>query len=154
MKPNKRTPSPVEFYEEQVLPAVFARLADVFSELKLKRKGKGWEATNYEECKARFGANHTRVVCNRPGGFLVHGGDAVSWLAYRNGGTTPKGVDFVNAVKELATAAGVDVTPLKRELSPEAAAAYETRQRRAHGPRGQSRPRLPHPPGLHCGRAG
>ena len=37
MQGTKRTPSPVEFYEEQVLPEVFARLDAVFSELGLMR---------------------------------------------------------------------------------------------------------------------
>ena len=96
MKHRQRTPSPVAFYEEQVLPAVFAQLDKVFAELKPKRTARGWTATNGEETKARFGARADRVVCNRPGGFLVHGGGSVSWLAYLKGGTaTPMGVDFV-----------------------------------------------------------
>lgn len=131
MQRPKRTPSPVDFYEEQVLPEVFSRLDAVFPELGLKRKGKGWEATNKETTKARFGARAARVVCNRPGGFLVHGGDAVSWLAYLRGGTsTPKGADFVEAVKDLARAAGVDCSPLERELTPEESANLQGRQRR------------------------
>jgi replicative DNA helicase len=121
----------VDFYEEQVLPEVFARLDAVFPELGLKRKGRGWEATNTETTKARFGARAARVVCNRPGGFLVHGGDAVSWLAYLKGGTaTPTGADFVEAVKDLARAAGVDCSPLERELTPEESANLQGRQRR------------------------
>jgi len=131
MKHNKRTPSPVDFYEEQVLPEVFSRLDAVFPELKLKRTGKGWTATNYDETKSRFGARPDRVVCNRQGGFLVHGGAAVSWLAYLKGGTaTPKGADFVEAVKDLARAAGVDCSPLERELTPEESANLQGRQRR------------------------
>ena len=131
MQRPKRTPSPVDFYEEQVLPEVFSRLDTVFPELGLKRKGRGWEATNKETTKDRFGARAARVVCNRPGGFLVHGGDAVSWLAYLKGGTsTPKGADFVEAVKDLARAAGVDCSPLERELTPEESANLQGRQRR------------------------
>ena len=131
MQRPKRTPSPVDFYEEQVLPEVFSRLDAVFPELGLRRKGKGWEATNKETTKARFGARAARVVCNRPGGFLVHGGDAVSWLAYLKGGTaTPTGADFVEAVKDLARAAGVDCSPLERELTPEESANLQGRQRR------------------------
>ena len=131
MKHRQRTPSPVAFYEEQVLPAVFAQLDKVFAELKPKRTTRGWTATNREETKARFGARADRVVCNRPGGFLVHGGGSVSWLAYLKGGTaTPTGVDFVDAVKDLAQLAGVDTSPLERELSPEEEAAFHARQRR------------------------
>lgn len=127
----KRTPLPVEFYEEQVLPEVFSSLDTVFPELGLKRKGRGWTSTNNETTKARFNARADRVVCNRPGGFLVHGGDAVSWLAYLKGGTaTPRGVDFVEAVKDLARAAGVDCSPLERELTPEESSTLQGRQRR------------------------
>lgn len=127
----KRTPSPVDFYQDAVLPEVFARLDAVFPELKLRRTGRGWIATNGEVTKARFGARADRVVCNRPGGFLVHGGDAVSWLAYLKGGTsTPKGADFVEAVKDLARAAGVDPSPLERELTPEEAAKLRDHLRR------------------------
>jgi hypothetical protein len=46
MKQNKRTPSPVDFCEQQVLPEVFARLSEVFPELKWKRTDKGWSATD------------------------------------------------------------------------------------------------------------
>lgn len=121
----------MDFYEEQVLPAAFARLDAVFPGLGLKRKGRGWTATNRETTEDRFNARPDRVVCNRPGGFLVHGGDAVSWLAYLRGGTaTPKGADFVAAVKELAKAAGVDCSPLERELTPEESANLQARQRR------------------------
>lgn len=131
MQRPKRTPSPVDFYEELVLPEVFSRLDAVFPELGLKRKGRGWAATNGETTKARFGARADRVVCNRPGGFLVHGEGPVSWLAYLKGGTsTPKGADFVEAVKDLARAAGVDSSPLERELSAEETANLQGRQRR------------------------
>lgn len=132
MQGTKRTPSPVNFYEEQVLPEVFSRLDTVFPEFGWRRKGRGWEATNAEETRRLPGSPRPdRVVCNRPGGFLVHGGDAVSWLAYLNGGTaTPKGADFVEAVKDLARRAGVDCSPLERELTPEESAAFQGRQRR------------------------
>jgi DNA primase len=131
MKDTKHTPSPVAFYEEQVCPEVFARLDRVFPELGLKRKGKGWEATNYEECKSRFGARHDRLICNRPPCFYVHGIGPVPWLAYRTGRTsTPRGADFVEVVKDLAQAAGVDCSPLERELTPEESAAFVARQRR------------------------
>lgn len=123
--------TPVEFLEGHVFPAVFDHLGQVFPELGLVRKGRGWEATNRETTKDRFGARAGRVVCNRPGGFLVHGAGAVSWLAYLRGGTmTPTGADFVEAVKDLADRAGVDVAPLERELTPEEAEGLARLHRR------------------------
>ena len=131
MKTLQGTPSPVTFYEEEVYPAVFDSLDRVFPELKLKRTSRGWTATDEAETHAVFGARADRVVCNRPGGFLVHGGEAVSWTAYVSGRTsTPTGADFVEAVKELARRAGVDLSPLERELTPAEAAEVKTRERR------------------------
>jgi DNA primase catalytic core len=133
MKRPQGTPptvSPVDFYESHVFPAVFDHLERVFPELGLVRKGRGWTATNAETTKARFGARPDRVVCNRAGGFLVYGGDAVSWLTYHRGGVKPTGADFVEAVKELASLAGVDTSPLERELTPQEAVELEARHRR------------------------
>lgn len=109
--------SPVDFYEGHVLPAVFGSLDRVFPELGLVRKDGGWIAGNTGETKARFGARADRVVCNRAGGFLVHGQGPVSWLAYLNNGTTPRGADFVAALKDLAYKAGIDCSPLDRRLN-------------------------------------
>jgi hypothetical protein len=36
------------------------------------------------------------------------------WTAYVNGGSVPRGTDFVRAVRELAERAGVDPSPLER----------------------------------------
>jgi len=38
----------------------------------------------------------------------------VLWTEYVNGGTVPKGADFIRAVKEIAERAGVDPSPLDR----------------------------------------
>lgn len=132
MKRPQGTPemTPVEFLEGHVFPAVFDHLDRVFPELGLVRKGRGWEATNRETTKDRFGARAARVVCNRPGGFLVHGGGNVRWLAYLRGGEMPRGADFVEAVKELAGFVGVDVAPLERELTPEEAEGLARLDRR------------------------
>ncbi len=57
-----------------------------------------------------------RVVAHGPAprGFLVHGGEPMLWTAYLNGGSVPRGGDFVRAVRELAGRAGVDPSPLGR----------------------------------------
>lgn len=121
----------MEFYEDQVLPAVFEKLDEVFPEFAWKRTPRGWTAGDYEKTKEVFGTRAERVVCNRPGGFLVYGGDAVAWTTYWNGGTRTTGADFVDAVKGLARAAGVDPSPLERELTPsEREAVVEREQRR------------------------
>src|SRR3989344_4339752 len=87
--------SPVDFYEREVLPALFERLNSAFPEFGWTRTGRGWTATNRDHTKRYSDARPGRVVCNIPSGFLVNGGQAMSWAAYVHGGATPKGRDFV-----------------------------------------------------------
>ena len=131
MKHTQGTPNPVDFYTDHVQPAVFDSLAAVFPELKPRRKGGGWVATDEETTHAVFGARADRVVCNKPGGFLVYGGESRTWTAYVLGRTSsPMGADFVEAVKKLAERAGVDASPLERKLTPEETAEARERVRR------------------------
>jgi len=125
----KRKPSPVDFYETAVLPAVFERLSEVFPDFGFIRKGKGWTATNKDATKGQWGARADRVICNQPGGFWIHGEGRVSWLEHLEG-THPTGADFVAAVRKLADLAGVDPSPLDEELTPEQAERLESRVRR------------------------
>jgi DNA primase len=102
-----------------VLPAVFERLPQVFPEFGWRRDAHGWVATNYQHTKARFGVRADRVVAHAlplpPRGLYIHGEDrVVLWTEYINGGTVPKGADFIRAVKEIAERAGVDASPLER----------------------------------------
>src|SRR6266511_5616421 len=105
-----------DFYEEIVLPALAARLDQAFPEFGWRRDARGWVATNQEHTHAHLGARAQRVVCHgtAPPGFLVHGGKLVFWTAYVNGGTVPKGAEFVRAVREIAERARVDPAPLDR----------------------------------------
>lgn len=111
--------SPVAFYEEQVLPALFERLDVAFPDFGWRRKGQGWTATNREYTKTLAGARPDRVVCNVPVGYYVHGGESVSWASHVSGIPSPRGRDFVEAVRQLADLAGVDASPLDREPTPE-----------------------------------
>ena len=130
MTTTKTRLSPVDFYELEVLPAAFDSLDRVFPELALKRTGNGWTATSREATKPPpFNARPDRVVCNKPGGFLVHGGEPVSWLEYLTG-RKPTGADFVQAVKDLADRAGVDASVLERDETPEQREQRTKRERR------------------------
>jgi DNA primase len=102
-----------------VIPAVFERLPQVFAEFGWRRDAQGWVATNYQHTKARFGVRADRVVAHAlplpPRGLYIHGEDrVVLWTEYVNGGTVPKGADFIRAVREIAERAGVDPSPLDR----------------------------------------
>ncbi len=98
---------------------MFERLPQVFPEFGWRRDARGWVATNYQHTKARFGVRADRVVAHAlpllPRGLYIHGEDrVVLWTEYVNGGTVPRGADFIAAVKEIAERAGVDPSPLDR----------------------------------------
>ncbi len=105
-----------DFYSETVLPVLAQRLDHAFPEFGWRRDRLGWVATNEQHTHARLGVRAERVVAHGPAprGFLVHGGEPMLWTAYVNGGTVPRGPDFVRAVREIAERAGVDPSPLDR----------------------------------------
>ncbi len=105
-----------DFYAETVLPALAERLDHAFPEFGWRRDRLGWVATNEQHTHAQLGVRAERVVAHGPAprGFLVHGGEPMLWTAYVNGGTIPRGRDFLRAVKEVAGRAGVDPAPLER----------------------------------------
>jgi hypothetical protein len=105
-----------DFYTETVLPTLAERLDHAFPEFGWRRDARGWVATNEQHTHARLGVRAERVVAHGPAprGFLIHGGEPMLWTAYVNGGTVPRGTDFVRAVRELAERAGVDPSPLDR----------------------------------------
>jgi DNA primase len=105
-----------DFYTETVLPTLVERLDQAFPEFGWRRDAHGWVATNEQHTHARLGVRAERVVAHGPAprGFLVHGAEPMLWTAYVNGGTVPRGPDFVRAVREIADRAGVDPSPLDR----------------------------------------
>lgn len=107
-----------DFYVEAVLPALQQRLDQAFPEFGWRQDAHGWIATNEQTTRERLGVRASRVVAHgaAPAGFLVHGAEPILWTAYLNGGTPPRGHDFVRIVKELADRAGVDASPI--ELRP------------------------------------
>lgn len=125
MKRSRSSVSPVDFYEREVLPALFASLDRAFPEFGWRRDRQGWTATKKVES-----VRADRVVCHKPFGFYVHGGEATTWLSYVHG-SKPQGRDFVEAVRRLAGLAGVDASPLDLELSSDDRAAWEKRERKA-----------------------
>ena len=114
---GQQTRVPVgEFLEETVLPALQARLDAAFPEFGFRPDALGWVATNEETTHRALGVRAERVVAHGPAppGILIHGGDAIPWTAYLNGGQLPRGEAFVATVKELAARAGVDTAPIQR----------------------------------------
>jgi hypothetical protein len=106
--------SVLDYYTDVVLPALAERLDVAFPEFGWRRDARGWVATNEETTHSALGVRANRVVAHGPAprGFLVHGGEAVLWTAYVNGGAVPRGESFNRAVSELAQRAGVDTAPI------------------------------------------
>jgi DNA primase len=103
-----------DFYAQTVLPALIARLDQVFPEFGWRRDRDGWVATNEEFTHARLGVRAERVVAHgaAPRGFLVHGSEPMLWTAYISDGQVPHGHDFIRAVEELARRTGIDPAPI------------------------------------------
>src|SRR5450759_1029970 len=63
-RPTLKSPvSPVDFLENEVLPALFERLDAAFPEFGWKRTSRGWTATDRDFTKTLTGARPGRVVC-------------------------------------------------------------------------------------------
>jgi hypothetical protein len=118
--------NPMDFCEQEVLPRLFEILPRAFPEFGWRRTQRGWVATQRVE---GLGVRPDRVICNVPYGFYVHGGQAVTWLAYVSRGSSPRGQDYVRAVRQLAVLGGVDTSPLDRPFSPEVAEQAWRRER-------------------------
>lgn len=108
----------VDFYTELVLPGLAERLDTAFPEFGWQRDARGWIATNEEMTHRTLGVRANRVVAHGPAprGFLIHGGEPTLWTAYVNGGSVPRGVEFVRVVKEIAQRSGTDTSPIERPV--------------------------------------
>ena len=118
---RKGSPTPVELYQREIVPAIYEHPDSVFPDAGWKRVAGGWQATNREFSKARFGARPDRVMVyeNSKHGLTVHGAGFATWISLIASEPRPTGRAFVEAVKELARRVGVDASVLDREPTPE-----------------------------------
>ena len=95
MKGKPIFPNLSAFLDTEVYPSLFESLDTAFNKFGWKRnRSGGWTATTRETTKRAINARPDRVVCNQPVGFYAHGGSAVRWLDYVNGGSHPRGSEF------------------------------------------------------------
>ena len=124
----------LDAFYNQVIEALFRVLPQAFPEFGWERNGDGWKATNREHTKTLPGEPRPdRVVCNKPQGFWVHGPGLTLWLAYVNDGVHPSGAQYFEALKALATRAGMDASILDRESTAEDREKHEAKARRHRG---------------------
>ncbi len=102
-----------EFYQHEVLPALIDALDVAFPEFHWRRTDSGWVADNQHNYVRAGGRPHELVTCCEAEGFSVSGRPEMTWLAYVNGGRTPRGAEYVAAVRHLAELAGVDASSLQ-----------------------------------------
>lgn len=124
-----QSPSPVEFFEQHVLPRLTIEM--VYGEVQFaSRRGRYWRAA----CPLHGGDNPTAFSVDsetlRWRCFSADCGHG-SVLAYVNGGRTPRGRDFIEAVRTLAHLAGLDPKQMDRDLSPEERQRFDRRERRS-----------------------
>ena len=106
--------SVTEFYHREVLPALIEKLDLAFPEFHWRRTDGGWVADNQHNYVRAGGRPHELVTCTDADGFSIGGRPEMTWLAYVNGGRTPRGTEYLAAVRHLAELAGVDTSPLAR----------------------------------------
>lgn len=106
--------SVTEFYHREVLPALIEKLDFAFPEFHWRRTDGGWVADNQHNYVRAGGRPHELVTCTDADGFSIGGRPEMTWLAYVNGGRTPRGTEYLAAVRHLAELAGVDTSPLAR----------------------------------------
>jgi DNA primase catalytic core len=130
MKGKPSFPDLSTFLDREVYPSLFDSLDTAFPEFGWKRnRSGGWTATTRETTKQVVNARPDRVVCNQPVGFYAHGGSAVRWLDYVNGGSHPRGSEFPEAVRTLAKHAGIPFPEIEWTEEQSIAAQKTTRER-------------------------
>jgi replicative DNA helicase len=122
-----------DYLDREVYPALFARLDSAFPEFSWRRRGGNWTASTWPSAfpyaVERENPDRLVVYSDRPHWIKLHGHGGVRLLDYVNGGRKPEGDEFLQAVRKLAELAGVDTSPLDRELS--SAEAEEVHRREA-----------------------
>lgn len=115
-----------------VYPALFDCLDNAFPEFGWERRGGHWTATRWPADFPYPVGNETperlMVYPDRPYWVKVHGHEGVRFLALVNGGQSPKGPDFIPAVRKLCDKAGVRFP--ERSLTPEQAEAARKHEAR------------------------
>jgi DNA primase len=90
--------------EEKIYPALWQILPSAFPEFGFKEKKNSFIASNKNFTKTLSGTprpDRVQAYQNSPHGFVIHGGEFVTWLRYINGMQYPKGFDFIKAAKTL-----------------------------------------------------
>jgi DNA primase len=97
---------------EEVYSSLWKGLDAAFPEFgfKLSKNSRYWCATNDQASRMLPGAprpDRIMAYSDTPFGFTIQGDQFVTWIAYLSGETSPRGVRFIEIVKDLCQRAGV-----------------------------------------------
>lgn len=122
------------YLTDVVYPRLFERMDAAFPEFSWVRKGSHWTATTWPSGFPLAVENERpeRLMVYPSPNYLVtvhgHYTEGVRFLDLVNGGTSPRGRDFIDAVRTLCEKAGVEFP--ERKLSPEEEARVQKREGR------------------------
>lgn len=115
-------------------PALFSRLDAAFPAFGWRRQARRWVATrwpvDFPEAVEHPNPDRLMVYEDEPAYVKIHGRGVVRLLHLVSGEPRPTGERFTEAVRQLATLAGLDATPLDREQTPEDLARIHARDAR------------------------
>jgi DNA primase catalytic core len=106
-----------ELLEKEVYPALWDRLDTAFPEFGFKRKGDHWIATDESASRRLSGSPRPErvwVYSDSPFGIKIHGGEFITWIVYVSGHSSPRGLEFITAVRELCQRSGVLFPEMER----------------------------------------
>lgn len=101
-----------DLLEQEVFPALWKRLDSAFPafEFRLSRNSRYWHATNEQAARQLPGSPRPgRVMAygDTPFGFTIQGDQFIPWIVYLSGEPSPRGVRFIEIVKDLCQRSGV-----------------------------------------------
>lgn len=114
----------VDFVQEQLYPEIYEHLDTIFPEMGFRRFSGGWRSPKKLDGTESSSPRPDKSVVTRrkPQRVLEQGGDSLSLIDFYS---SLNGVDFLEAVKRLSAAVGLELPPMEES---ESYRAYKERQ--------------------------
>jgi hypothetical protein len=100
----------VDFYDQEVLPALFERLDRAFPEFGWTWNGRCWISAQRDLERAQGAADLLgtgELTCSSAPHFQTSSGETITWLAYLNGGFEPNDLQREQTIRMVAELAGI-----------------------------------------------
>lgn len=101
-----------DLLERDIFPSLWKRLDSAFPEFdfSLSKNSRYWQATNEQASRILPGSprpNRVMAYSDTSFGFTIQGDQFMTWIAYLAGEPSPRGIRFIEIVKDLCQRAGV-----------------------------------------------